>query len=231
MSTRIALIVLAKSPVPGRVKTRLCPPATPAEAAGLAAAALLDTLAAVRATPGALPVVAFTGDRAAAVRTAELDGALARVDVVEQRGDTLGERIAAAHADVAARHPGRPSLQIGMDTPQASPALLDECARRLLTPGTDAVLGTATDGGWWVLGLRDPRRAGVLADVPMSTPDTGARTLAALRASGLRVAPVAELTDVDTAAEAVQVAATIPGSRFAAAVDEMAGAFPTASPV
>lgn len=227
----IALIVLAKAPVPGRVKTRLCPPATADQAAGLAAAALLDTLDAVRATPGARPVVAFTGERADAARADELHTVLDRVDVVEQRGDSLGERIAAAHADAAALHPGLPSLQIGMDTPQASAALLDECAQALLTPGTDAVLGLATDGGWWVLGLRDPRRAELLADVPMSREDTGARTLDALRAGGLRVVTVGELTDVDTAAEAVEVAATVPGSRFAAAVDDLRSALTAGSPV
>ena len=226
----LAVIVLAKAPVPGRVKTRLCPPATAEQAAELASAALLDTLDAVRSTHGARPVVAFTGQRADAVDAAELAGVLDRMDVVEQRGDSLGERIAAAHVDTAALHPGTPTLQIGMDTPQASAALLEDCARSLLAPDTDAVLGTATDGGWWVLGLRDPRRAQVLADVPMSRSDTGALTLQALRDAGLRVATVAELTDVDTAAEAVEVAATIPGTRFAAAVDAMAATLTAGSP-
>lgn len=229
-SAPVATIVLAKAPVPGRVKTRLCPPATAEQAAGLAAAALLDTLDAVRATPGARTVVAFTGDRSEAVHAGEISAALDRVDVVEQRGSSLGERIAAAHTDAALRHPGLPTLQIAMDTPQVSAELLGECARTLLAPGTDAVLGMATDGGWWILGLRDPRRAAVLADVAMSCEDTGARTLAALRADGLRVATVAELTDVDTAAEAVEVAALVPGSRFAAAVDSLTSALTAGSP-
>ncbi|MBW0105442.1 DUF2064 domain-containing protein [Pseudonocardia sp. KRD291] len=226
----VATIVLAKAPVPGRVKTRLCPPATAEQAATLAAAALLDTLDAVRATPGAHPVVSFTGERSDAVLADELHTVLDAVDVVEQRGDSLGERIAAAHADTAALHPGLPTLQVGMDTPQLSAALLEQCVHTLLTPGNDAVLGLATDGGWWILGLRDPHRAAVLADVPMSREDTGARTLDALRAAGLQVGVVAELTDVDTAAEAVEVAALIPGSRFAASVDACASALTAGSP-
>jgi glycosyltransferase A (GT-A) superfamily protein (DUF2064 family) len=80
------------------------------------------------------------------------------------------------------------------------------------------VLGPATDGGWWVLGLRDPRAAALVADVPTSRDDTGARTLHALRAGGLRVGLLPELTDVDTAADAVAVAAVAPAGRFAAAV-------------
>ena len=56
------LIVLAKAPVPGRVKTRLCPPATPEQAARLAAAALADTLAAAARVPATAVVVALDGE-------------------------------------------------------------------------------------------------------------------------------------------------------------------------
>ncbi|WP_374754854.1 DUF2064 domain-containing protein [Pseudonocardia sp. N23] len=216
------LIVLAKSPVPGRVKTRLCPPATPAEAAEVAAAALLDTLDATAAVPGTRTVVAFTGDVDAAVHGPEVGAALARVDVVAQRGPDLGSRIAAAHADAAALRPGVASLQIGMDTPQVDPTLLTRCLDALDRPGTDAVLGLASDGGWWALGLHDPASAAAIAEVPTSRSDTGVRTLEALRRSGLRVALLPKLTDVDTAADARAVAATVPGSRFAAAVESIA---------
>ncbi|MFF0120409.1 DUF2064 domain-containing protein [Micromonospora arida] len=75
--------------------------------------------------------------------------------------------------------PGRPVLQIGMDTPQIRPALLTTALERLTEH--EAVFGPALDGGWWALGLRDPRYASGLRDVPMSTDDTGRRTLAALR--------------------------------------------------
>jgi glycosyltransferase A (GT-A) superfamily protein (DUF2064 family) len=106
-----------------------------------------------------------------------------------------------------------------MDTPQADAALLAACLAALTArDGPDAVLGPATDGGWWALGLREPRRAALVAEVPTSRGDTGARTLAALRAGGLRVDLVPELTDVDTAADAGEVAGRVPGSRFAAAV-------------
>jgi uncharacterized protein len=58
---RVDLIVLAKEPVPGRVKTRLCPPCSPAEAASLAAAALADTLAAATASGADRVVLALDG--------------------------------------------------------------------------------------------------------------------------------------------------------------------------
>jgi rSAM/selenodomain-associated transferase 1 len=213
------LVVLAKSPEPGRVKTRLCPPATPEEAADVAAAALLDTLDATAAVPGGRTLVAYTGRLSRAARRIELGRALGRAGRTLQRGDSLGERIVAAHTDAAVRYPGAPSLQVGMDTPQIDAPLLAECLGRLRD--ADAVLGPARDGGWWALGLRDPRAAAPVAGVPMSRDDTGRRTLHALRAAGLRVALLPELTDVDTAADARAVAAEVPGSRFAGAVERV----------
>ena len=214
------LLVLAKAPEPGRVKTRLCPPATFEQAADLAAAALLDTLDAVRGVRGGRTVVALTGRLAGATRAVELAAALHGVPTPAQRGLDLGHRIAAAHRDTAALLPGLPVLQLGMDTPQVGPALLAEAVAPLLRRrrGCDAVLGPATDGGWWALGLRDPRAADLIVGVPTSRDDTGARTLRALRAAGLRVGLLPELTDVDTAADAETVCRAAPGTRFAAAV-------------
>lgn len=213
--TRLALLVLAKAPVPGRVKTRLCPPLRPHEAADVAAAALLDSLTAARAVPQAAVVVVLTGALDQAARRAELRNALDGVEVVAQRGDGLGERIAAAHVDGGR---GRRTLQIGMDTPQVDAALLAEADRTLTAPDVDAVLGPAADGGWWAFGLRRPADAALVAAVPTSRADTGDRTLHALRAGGLRVALLPELSDVDTIVDAVAVAAQAPTSRFAAAV-------------
>lgn len=212
--SRFCLLVVAKAPVPGLAKTRLTPPASPAQAAEIAAAALLDTLDAVAATPGAVPVVAMTGDLAAAARAAELRAALAPLTVLPQRGNDFGARLAHAHADAAAACPGLPIVQIGMDTPQLGPDLLADTAA--LLADADAVLGPAEDGGWWALGLRDPRRAAALRDVPMSRSDTGALTLAAL--AGCSTAIGATLSDVDTLADALRVADLVPRGRFAAAV-------------
>jgi len=202
------LLVLAKAPVPGRVKTRLCPPCTPAQAARIAAAALADTLDAATGT-AAGTVLALDG------RMAAPDG----VTVLMQRGDSLGRRIAAAFADATSGVRG-PVLQIGMDTPQVTADLLTHCLSTLGSD-VDAVLGPAADGGWWALGLHEPTHAGLLADVPMSTPDTGRLTLRALRGAGLRVAALPALRDVDTYADAVAVAELAPHGRFAATVADL----------
>jgi uncharacterized protein len=220
--TRVVL-VLAKAPVAGRVKTRLMPATTPDGAAGIAAAALLDTLEAAVAVPGARVVVALEGDARLAERADEIVDALAGTVVVPQRGHTLGERISAAHDDVAAAYPGAATVQIGMDTPQVDAELLADALDLVTGGGADAALGLALDGGWWALALSDPRRAAVIAAVPTSRDDTGPRTLAALREGhpGLdpgRVLELPPLSDVDTPGDAVAVADLVPAGRFARAV-------------
>jgi rSAM/selenodomain-associated transferase 1 len=208
----IHLVVIAKSPVSGRVKTRLCPPYSLDEAAALAEAALRDTLAAVAATP-------------AAARTIALDGGIGRwlhpsFSVMPQRGGGLDERLAAAFQD-AQRVRDLPVLLIGMDTPQVTPELLSRCGAPLLAPGgPDAVLGAADDGGWWALGLRQARSS-LLHGVPMSTPTTGRAQLARLHAAGLNVELLPELMDVDDAGSAAEVARVAPRSQFARALAAM----------
>ncbi len=194
------VLVIAKSPVPGRVKTRLCPPCTFAEAAELAAAALADTLRAV-ASLDVRHVLALDGPIGEWIP--------AGFDVIAQRGEGLAERLANAWSDADG-----PGLQIGMDTPQVTPALLESALDHLHRPGIDAVLGAATDGGWWAIGLHRPDPQ-VFAGVPMSDGTTGARQRAQLRRLGLRIGDLPVLTDVDTIADAAQVAAGAPATQFA----------------
>ena len=136
--------------------------------------------------------------------------------MIPQWGDDFPNRLANAHADAATRYPGLPVLQIGMDTPQVDGPALESAVERLA--GYDAVLGPAMDGGWWALGLRDPRAADVLRAVATSRSDTGARTRLALAEAGLRVGTLPTLSDVDVVEDARLVAAQAPGGRFAAAV-------------
>lgn len=198
------IVVLAKEPVPGRVKTRLMPTYTAIQAAALALAALQDTLSAATAVPGAAVVLALDGTPG--------EWLPAGLSVVPQRGGGLDERIAAALED--AWTPGRPILLVGMDTPQVTPALLGECLETLAT--TDAVLGHADDGGWWALGLHRPD-PDLLLGVPMSTGQTGARQEQRIRASGRRLTLLPRLSDFDVPADVARLVTLAPQSRFAAA--------------
>jgi rSAM/selenodomain-associated transferase 1 len=195
------LLVIAKSPVPGRVKTRLTPPCTPEQAARLAGAALGDTLAAVG-----------RADRAAR-RLLVLDGApgpwLPRdFEVVPQCSGGLAARLAAAFEAAAG-----PAFLVGMDTPQVTPALLDAGLAAL--ERADAAFGPALDGGYWGIGLRRPD-PGVFRGVPMSEPSTGAAQRCRLAELGLTTTTLPTLRDVDTVADALAVASEAPDTRFAA---------------
>ncbi|MGV9774946.1 TIGR04282 family arsenosugar biosynthesis glycosyltransferase [Streptosporangium sp. NPDC003464] len=213
------VVVIAKEPVPGQVKTRLTPPFTPEEAAALAAAALADTLGAVAAAPVDHRVIALRGGTGPWLPPG--------FTVVPQRGAGLDERLAAAFDDAHRACP-LPVVLIGMDTPQVSSLLLATAVAGLAT--CDAVFGPATDGGFWLLGLRRPDPA-LLLGVPMSRPTTGAVQLRRLRAAGLSVGMLPPLRDVDTAEDALAVAAEAPSSRFAAALAGLgAGVPPAAGP-
>ena len=203
-----ALIVIAKAPVPGRVKTRLTPPCTPEQAAAIAEAALTDSLVAVRSTPATRYVCVLDGEPGSWLPD--------DFEVLPQRGDGLDERLASAFEDV-----GTPALLVGMDTPQLTPALLHEAVIRL--DAADAVIGMAQDGGYWAIGLQASSRE-LFEGVAMSADDTGQLQLQRLREHGLDVAELPTLLDVDTADDALEVAALAPGSRFAAAVEASLGA-------
>jgi glycosyltransferase A (GT-A) superfamily protein (DUF2064 family) len=197
------LLVIAKEPRPGQVKTRLTPPFTPEEAAALAEASLADTLDVVAHTPARRRVLVLEGAPGPWLPPG--------FDVVRQCAGGLDERLAAAFAGCEG-----PALLIGMDTPQVTPELLTvdfaDC---------EAYFGPAEDGGFWALGLARPDPS-LLRGVPMSTPQTG--TAQRARLTGLRVRELPPLRDVDTAYDAELVAKAAPGGRFAAQLGRLVGA-------
>jgi len=201
------LLVIAKAPVPGRVKTRLTPPCSPEQAAELAGAALSDTLAAAcRARRPSRRVLVLDGEPGSWVPEG--------FSVIPQRGEGLAERLAAAFADA-----GGPAFLVGMDTPQVTPELLD--AGLLALERSDAAFGAALDGGYWGIGLRHPAPE-AFRGVPMSDASTGLAQRVRLAALGLKTAILPPLRDVDTIEDARAVAAEAPDTRFAATLAAMA---------
>jgi uncharacterized protein len=200
-----ALVVMAKAPVPGRAKTRLCPPLESAHAAALAEAALADTLQAVAWTPATRRIVVLDGAPGAWLPPG--------FELLSQRGASLAERLSNAVVEI-----GEPLLVLGMDTPQVTRALLCEAVAQLADPQTDALLGPTDDGGYWTIGLAqpDPR---AFDGVPMSSVTTCAAQRVRLHELGLRTAELRCLRDVDTFEDAVAVAALAPWTRFAATLE------------
>lgn len=193
----LQIIVVAKEPLPGKVKTRLQPTCTPHQAARIAEAALADTLTTADNTPATRRILLLEGDYPAPLGW----------EVTKQHGDGLAQRLANGLAETA--RPGLASLLIGMDTPQITPELLNTVASGL--SDMDAVLAPAEDGGWWALALREPRYGEALATVPMSRSDTCDLTRKALAHQGLSVGLAPALRDFDTVGDLKAVARLCPG--------------------
>jgi glycosyltransferase A (GT-A) superfamily protein (DUF2064 family)/SAM-dependent methyltransferase len=194
------IVVLAKEPRPGRVKTRLQARFSPEQASALAAAALSDTLAAVRASRVQRRVLAWEGDPTGWNRGFE---------VVAQPDGDLSVRLASAFSAVQTARPDEPTLLIGMDTPQVQPWLLEH-----RWGGADAVLGLSDDGGFWAIGLRNVDPYAVFDGIEMSTDRTGAIQFARLLDLNLSVQLLPPLRDVDEPADAEVVANRHPQLRF-----------------
>ncbi|MER7807738.1 DUF2064 domain-containing protein [Streptomyces sp900116325] len=204
------LLVIAKEPLPGLVKTRLTPPFTPAEAAQLAEAALSDTLRTALSLPARRRVLVLDGRPGPWLPPG--------IEVVAQCAGGLDERLAAAFGGCTG-----PALLIGMDTPQITTADLTPALSPDAWDGCDAWFGPADDGGFWALGLAAPD-PDLVRGVPMSTPETGAVQRRRLVDAGLTVRDLPPLRDVDTAADAAQVAAAAPHGRFASTLARLTGA-------
>ncbi len=171
--SRSALIVFAKVPEPGRVKTRLSPPLDPAEAADLYGAFLhdaLDRYARLGAAPDGPAVRLYLGGGDGRVP----DGLVPPgVTVHPQRGDGLGERMLRAFVETFAAGHDR-AVVVGTDHPTLPPAFFALAFDALDDPLT-AVLGPSDDGGYYLLGLNDI--VPDLFDMAYSHPDVFQDTL------------------------------------------------------
>jgi hypothetical protein len=213
--TDFQVVVMAKAPIAGEVKTRLCPPLTYDQAAVLAQAALFDTMAAVSASRARRRVLALQGSPGIWLTPG--------FDVIPQRSGDFGSRLAGAIDDAWATFPV-PILVVGMDTPQLGGADLDSAARMLIDApdqaGPSAVIGPAEDGGYWVIGVSRPVSS-MFDGVPMSTDGTMVAQRSRLQALGVSCASTRLLRDVDQIEDAMAVAGLAPGTLFAAALQPM----------
>jgi uncharacterized protein len=187
----IALVIMAKMPQAGEVKTRLCPPLTPQEAATLYEAFLLDKIAQVRTLLDITPVIAYTPDTAREFFTAAAPGFLC----MPQRGPDLSTRLMTCFSELfAMAYTG--VIVTDSDSPTLPAAFLQQAATLLSTPQNDVVLGPSEDGGYYLLGLRALHRE-LLENMPWSTAVVAQETRQRALAKALHVAALPAWFDID----------------------------------
>lgn len=190
MTTR-AVVVMGKLPRPGRVKTRMCPPLTPENAAHLYGAFLADVFAYVDRETNERRVFSCAlteGDTIDEARAL----APAGWDVAAQSGEGLGARIEDARVRGAADY----VLVLGSDAPTMAPGRIRAAFAALAKH--DAVFGPTEDGGYDLVGFAGPQPA-LLQDIPWSTPEVMAATERAAGAAALKIAKLEVGYDVDRA--------------------------------
>jgi uncharacterized protein len=191
--------VFAKRPVPGAVKTRLCPPLTPDEASELALAMLDDTVEKCASSRAFVTSIAVAGDREwFAERYPGID------EIVLQEGAELGERLARYFEAALESKPGWTVACVGADSPQVPASRIAE-AHEALEEGADLVLGPDLGGGYYLVALKRPV-AEIFTEVEMSTPTMREATIALARALGLDVKLLEEDLDLDTPADLERLA-------------------------
>ena len=192
MTARVALAVMAKVPAAGEVKTRLCPPLAPAEAAALARCFLLDRVEQLAAVADADRLVAF----APREREAEVRALLgAGVRLVPQAGVDLGARLDHLLTSLLVEgYPG--AIAVDADSPTLPTAFVERAGRLLVEDAADVVLGPCEDGGYYLIGLRRPAPA-LFRAMPWSTPAVTEETVARARRLGLRLGLLPRWFDVD----------------------------------
>jgi rSAM/selenodomain-associated transferase 1 len=183
---------MAKVPEAGEVKTRLCPPLAPADAAALARCFLLDRLEQVGEVSGSDALLAFApSEREAEVRALVPAG----TRLVPQAGADLGARMDRLLTDLLAEgYAG--AIAVGTDSPTLPTAYLQRASATLAAGVADVVLGPAEDGGYYLVGLRAPAPA-LFVGMPWSTARVTRETLARARRLALRSLLLPTWFDVD----------------------------------
>jgi uncharacterized protein len=192
--------IMAKVPRSGQVKTRLVPPLTHEQASALSGCFLRDVSAAIAAAAaeGGGPPIQGVAAYLPVGEERGFDGLLPReFMLLPQRGDHLGERLYHAAQDLLAAG-FQSACLVNSDSPTLPPALLRQAALALDAPGDRVVLGPASDGGYYLIGLKRAHRR-LFEEIAWSTAAVLAQTLERARELSLEVQLLAEWYDVDDA--------------------------------
>ena len=188
------LVVVAKQPVAGQVKTRIAAALGAGQAAALYHCALEDTLDLLAGYGAARPAISYAppDDEARAFFAALAPGFV----LIPQHGDDFGARLLSAFQGLEARGMRRVVL-IGTDNPSLPAGYIDQAFAALDDPGVDAVLGPTSDGGYYLIGMRRPHPA-LFERIRWSTEVVAAETRERAAEAGIRLVDIASWYDLDT---------------------------------
>ena len=192
---RPIVVVMAKAPRAGHVKTRLVPPLTYSQAAALADCFIRDTVLNVRQIVDTL-MIAY----APANARPDLEPILPpNLLWFEQRGDDLGERLDSVANHLSILGYG-PFVILGADSPTLPATFIEQALEVLASGQADVTLGPTTDGGYYLVGMNSAI-AGLFRNIDWSTPFAYEQTVANANALNLRLHTLPMWYDVDTPAD------------------------------
>lgn len=213
-----SLGMFAKQPVPGQVKTRLCPPLTPDQAAGLYAAALQESVARLQQPAWQLAII-YAGERD--YFSARFPG----IPLLPQSEGDLGVRLQAAFAALRGAGASKVAM-VGSDTPDLPLTIVEGAFAAL--GDSDLALAPAADGGYVLLGIRGDQPE-LFRDIPWSSEAVLSTTLARAAALQLAVRQLAGWEDLDDAAALQRLLQRSPESATARYAREELGVVPASS--
>ena len=193
------VVIVAKEPIPGKVKTRLSPEISSVDAASLYRCFLIDRIKGIGALTGVDRGVAYTPEEAIGTFSAmPLDG----FDLFPQRGADLGERLSNIFLDKLATGYDAVSI-VDSDSPDLPNSLIRESLQLLLSKQAEVVFGPCHDGGYYLVGMRRPHPE-LFRNIPWSTASVLYLSLEKSRKLGLNVKLLSFWNDLDTFEDLVE---------------------------
>ncbi len=195
---KLLLVVVAKAPVPGEVKTRLIPHFTPAEAADLYRCFLQDRVLTINSIRGIDLAIAYTPAKA---RDLFVPYNLNGGGLFPQKGKDLGERLSNIFQQKFEEDYDAVAI-VDSDTPDLPVAIFQDSFAHLQSNQTDVVFGPCLDGGYYLVGMCKPHPE-LFHDIPWSTEMVLANTLAKAEKLGVKTELLAWWNDLDTVADLI----------------------------
>jgi rSAM/selenodomain-associated transferase 1 len=190
---KLLLVVVAKAPVPGEVKTRLSPEFTFAEATDLYRCFIQDRIKEIGNLAGIDLAISYTPEDSEGYFAQFLSNGFR---LFPQRGKDLGERLSNIFVDKLAGEYDAVSI-IDSDTPDLPRSIVEQSFQLLVTDRADAVFGPCYDGGYYLVGMRQPHPE-LFQNIPWSTEMVLPRTLEKAHDLGLDTKLLPPWNDLDT---------------------------------